>query len=445
MKTKPSAFATLTFVCLYYAVVHTAAAELSVNETRVYYELMTLATFNDLKRPEVQRILYTEADVEARKYITALLDKAGLSVHNDAVGNIFGVWKGATSQAAVVTGSHIDAIPHSGMYDGTLGVIGAIEAIRALKRSKFQPERDIIILAFTSEEPTRFGLSCIGSRLLSGAIASKDIQSLVDNLGIDFDQARVKAGYTGDLDSVRLNDKEYSAFVELHIEQAPTLQDEAISIGAVTAIAAPAAAKVEFTGGGGHAGSLLMPYRNDAGLAASECALEIEAAALATGSNDTVATTGKFEVFPGAVNSVPRVSKLGIDVRDIDLDRRNNVLAVIQRKVGEIASRRNVTSKFEIINADDPATCSKDIVKAILEASHAAGLKAKKMVSRAYHDALFMARKVPTGMIFVPCHDGISHRPEEYVEPEDIKNGVFILAKVLAHLAGKSSFEKDDL
>lgn len=423
-----------------------SSVQLFVNTTRLLSEIHELATHNDLQPPSVQRILYTSSDLSARVYLRSLFASANLAVRVDALGNHFAVWEGSQSTrgGAVGTGSHIDAIPHSGMYDGVLGVLGAIEAVRALKRAGFKPVRDVHVIAFTSEEPTRFGLGCLGSRVLSGSLDAFTVARLKDTDGVSVDKARTEAGFEGTIETVVLPDDAYAAFIELHIEQADKLELEKLDIGAVTAIAAPAQVEVRFTGSGGHAGALPMAERNDASLAGAELALEVERAALDAGSNFAVATTGKFEVFPGAVNSVPRLAQLGIDVRDIDPVRRDGVLERLEEAAIRISRNRGVLVDFKVVNADAPAQCSEWIVKVIQRAASDSKLKMTRLVSRAYHDALFMARKFPTGMIFVPCRGGISHRPEEHVSTKDIENGVLTLAKSIAELAGSASQKYSD-
>lgn len=228
---------------------------------------------------------------------------------------------------------------------------------------------------------------------------------------------------------------EVAAFVELHIEQGPELERRSKHIGVVTAIAAPAALRVVFMGDGGHAGALLMPARNDAGLAAAELALYLEKKVLNAGSNDTVGTTGRWEISPNAVNSVPRQALLEIDIRDINGKRRDAILGDITQEAKIIAARRKCRVHVEIINQDPPATCDDKIVESIEKAVQDLGLDSMRMVSRAYHDSLFMAQIAPTGMIFIPCHKGYSHRPDEYASPSAIERGVHVLALAMVHLA----------
>lgn len=412
-------------------------ASLDSNGSRVVSDLEALRAFSDVPAPAVQRILYTEADVAARSFLRRLFEAEGLQVREDPIGNIFARWKGSEENVGTVgTGSHYDAIPYSGMYDGTLGVIGAVEAIRALKRSGFQPQRSIEILAFTSEEPTRFGLGCIGSRALVGAIRPTELKALRDENGTSFEEARHAAGYTAPLDdNLELDKDYYSAFIELHIEQGPDLEATETDLGIVTAIAAPAQLIVDFEGDGGHAGALLMHRRNDALLAGAELALFVEAAALQTKSEDTVATTGTLSVTPGAVNSVPRGTKLGIDIRDSDLARRNAVLDEILTAVPTIATRRKVRFRTDLLNSDPPASSSPTLLTALETSATKFHLSHTRMVSRAYHDSLFIAHRFPTAMLFIPCRHGISHRPDEFSSPDQIQKGVNTLANTLAILS----------
>jgi N-carbamoyl-L-amino-acid hydrolase len=223
--------------------------------------------------------------------------------------------------------------------------------------------------------------------------------------------------------------------VELHIEQGPILERENIPIGVVTAIAAPAALRVTIDGEGGHAGAVLMPQRRDALCAAAEMILAVESAAKGTGSPDTVGTTGICRVHPGAVNSVPSQVYLEIDARDVRLEPRDQVVQAIRNAADDVSRRRGVKVVIEMLNADPPAAMAARVVSAAEAACNQLGLPCKRMVSRAYHDSLFMARLCDVGMVFIPCRNGVSHRPEEYASPEAMKNGVEVLALTLAQLA----------
>jgi N-carbamoyl-L-amino-acid hydrolase len=271
--------------------------------------------------------------------------------------------------------------------------------------------------------------------LLGGLLDPEMADCLVDRDGVSLEEARRHATFEGPLSSVRLPAGYYSAFVEMHIEQGPLLERHNVPIGVVTAIAAPASLKVTIEGEGGHAGALLMPDRHDAFLAAAEIALAVEKSTRSSGSVDTVGTVGVCDVFPGAVNSVPSRARIEIDVRDIDQSRRDRVLREIEQASNEIAARRGVKVKLEIVNADPPAQCNSLVVDALVQACESHGLPFERLISRAYHDSLFMSRIGPTAMLFIPCRGGVSHRPDEYASPEAIAQGTLVLAETLARLA----------
>jgi len=434
---------------------------LTIDTERLLSELHQLALLTDCPPTEdksmpepkqaVTRIVFTPRDLEARAWLTALAEAAGFSVRTDAVGNTFLRWQGTdASLGAVGTGSHTDAIPHAGMYDGTVGVLGGLEAMRALKESGFTPKRSIETLMFTSEEPTRFGIGCLGSRLLGGVMDPVAADTLQDRLpeteptatvGLKLADVRQAAGFRGTLASVKLPAGYYDAWVELHIEQGPLLEREGIALGIVTGIAAPASYRYTVEGFGGHAGALLMPDRRDALCAAAEMILSVEKHALAanaaSGGVDTVATVGMVGVHPGAVNSVPSRVTLTLDIRDTDVARRDGVMAGFHMDIADIEQRRRVKITEELINADAPAKSSEHIVETLEAICKAEGASYKNMVSRAYHDSTFMAAVVPIAMIFIPCRGGVSHRPDEYSTPEAIALGTRVLALALAKLANE--------
>jgi N-carbamoyl-L-amino-acid hydrolase len=424
--------------------------ELQIDPTWLEQELKELARLSSAEPAAegtaVTRVVFTEEDLRARSWLKVLAEKEGLLMREDAVGNTFLRWEGLEPELpAVATGSHMDAIPHAGMYDGTVGVLGGLEAIRALKRSGRRFRRSIELLLFTSEEPTRFGIGCLGSRLLAGVLDAERADALRDILEEEsagtLASVRAAAGFTEDLGTVRLRQGDYHAWIELHIEQGPLLEREGARIGIVTNIAAPAGYRIVIEGLGGHAGALLMPDRRDALCAAAEVILSIERYALvantASGGTDTVATVGTCTVFPGAVNSVPSRVRLQVDVRDTDPVRRETVMRAVRHDCTEIAARRGVTITEELVNADEPAQSSAHIVMVLEQVCAELGVAPMKIVSRAYHDSLFMARVAPIAMVFIPCRGGVSHRPDEYAAPNDIALGTHVLALALARLAAE--------
>lgn len=439
---------------------------LHINTDRLLAELHHLAQITDcpptedksLPKPTqaVTRIVFTPRDLEARVWLKSLATNSGFTVREDAVGNTFLLWEGADPKLGVIgTGSHTDAIPHAGMYDGTVGVLGGLEALRALKESGFQPKRSLEVLMFTSEEPTRFGIGCIGSRLLGGVIDPEATDKLCDRLhetdpnapeGLTLREVREAAGFHGPLSAVKLAPNYYAAWVELHIEQGPLLERDNIQLGLVTNIAAPASYRYTVDGFGGHAGALLMPDRRDALCAAAEIILSVERHALAANAHakseghsgvDTVATVGMVAVHPGAINSVPSRVQLTLDIRDTDVARRNAVMDALHADIENIQRRRNVRIHEELINADIPALSDPHILATLESVCKAEGASYRRMVARAYHDTNFIAPIAPVAMLFIPCRNGVSHRPDEYATPESIALGVRVLALTLAKLSAE--------
>jgi ureidoglycolate amidohydrolase len=407
-----------------------------IDQQRLLSEIEALAVISDAERPAVTRIVFTPTDLKARAWMITHCEEAGLAVRQDAIGNIFARWVGSDPAApAVGTGSHIDAIPNAGKYDGVVGVLGGLEAIRALQRSGFRPRNSIELLVFATEEPTRFGIGCLGSRLLSGTLSPEAAANLKDRDGETVEEVRRKAGLSGNLQHVKLPAGYYKGFIELHIEQGPLLERAQTPLGIVTSIAAPASLRISIEGAGGHAGGVLMPDRKDALCAAAELILAIEKAARSSGAADTVATVGICEVFPGAVNSIPSRVSMMLDIRDTDLARRDSAMQSIERASQSISAKRQVSIQRELVNADAPADCALEVREALADTCRQHGFQFLEMVSRAYHDSLFISRIAPTGMLFIPCRNGYSHRPDEYAAPEDITRGALVLAESLAKLS----------
>ncbi|KAG7668472.1 hypothetical protein Ndes2437B_g06879 [Nannochloris sp. 'desiccata'] len=284
---------------------------------------------------------------------------------------------------------------------------------------------------------------------MAGALSSEDLAALRDINGTTFLDAAASAGSGAAseaeaLQNARRTTSDLSYFLELHIEQGPELEEKKIPIGVVTAVAAPAAIRVSFHGEGGHAGGQLMFRRNDASLAAAELALAVEKAALSTGAIDTVATAGKWSIGPNAINSVPREATLEIDIRDVDEKRRDAVNKKIRDSAAAIAKKRKVKADISTVFSDPPATSDPAVVKAVSDTAAELNLKTLSMPSRAYHDTLFMAQIAPSGMVFIPCKNGWSHRPDEFASEEDIENGVRVLAGAMAKLAGDGSTEESE-
>ena len=400
-------------------------------------QLDELADINDdPSAGGITREVFTPTYTLANDFVADLMGQAGLDVRTDTFGNLFGRLPGSDREApAVLTGSHIDTTLNAGGYDGVLGVIGPIEAIRALRTTGWEPERTVEVVCFAGEEP-RFGSGCLGSRAMTGSLTRAELDSMRDRDGISIAEAMRTVGLDPDrIEEARLDTAAVHAFVELHIEQAGLLEAEGVSIGAVTHIAAPHDLLVRIIGTAAHAGATPMALRRDAFAGAVEAAAELERLACTSASGTTVATVGVVHVRPGAINVIPGEVELHVDVRDHDLAARDAVVESFRAALDPVAARRGLEVSVETITLDRPAVCSPLVVDSVRAACADTGEPYLDVVSGAYHDAMVLGAHVPMGMIFVPSVGGISHSPLEYTAAEDIDRGVRVLAATLERLA----------
>jgi hydantoinase/carbamoylase family amidase len=404
---------------------------------RLHARIAELAAFNDDPAAGgITREVYTPTYAAALERVTAWMREAGLETRLDAVGNLFGRWPGSEPDApAVLSGSHVDTTLNAGAYDGVLGVLGAVEAVEGLRARGFAPRRSIELVAWAGEEP-RFGTGCVGSRAAAGELSRADLDRLVDRDGISMAAALRGAGFDPDrVDAARIDPAGVHALVELHIEQAIVLETHGEPIGVVEAIAAPHDFRLTFTGAAAHAGATPMALRRDALAGAAEAVGAVERIARASRSGTTVGTVGVVRARPGAINVVPGVVELDVDVRDSDAGAREEVVAQIASAARDIAAARGLEVAVQEIVIDAPVLCDPAVVAATGAACAELGIAPRRMISGAYHDAMIMGRRVPVGMIFVPSRGGVSHHPDEYTAPEDLDRGVAVLAGTLARLA----------
>lgn len=399
--------------------------------------LNTLNTFNSTEGEGTTRVLFTDEEVKAREYIKSLMREYGLTVTEDAIGNIFGTLEGSNPELAPVwSGSHIDTVLNAGMFDGMAGVVSAIEALRAIKESGLEHKRNLTAIVYTSEEPTRFGISCIGSRAMAGKLSLEDTKNMKDEQGNSLYDLLVKLGFCTDkFDEVRKNPGDVFASVELHIEQAAVLDKMGLPIGVVEGICGASYINVTVRGVQEHAGSTPMDIRKDPMCAAAEIVLETERAAKEISSVNAVATVGKLNVFPNAANVIPGRVDFVIDIRDVDMESKDGVIKRITEFMNKTALDRGVEIEYTITGNDVPRLSDKAIVDIIEKHCDELKLPYKKMVSGAYHDSLLVAEFAPMAMIFVPSKNGISHHKDEFTEMSDIVQGAELLAHTLFDLA----------
>jgi len=399
---------------------------------RVMVECGRIATMTE-EPGRITRRFLTPPVRAVHEYLRVRMQELGMQVHVDAAGNLRGLWQSQNASGKrLVMGSHIDTVPDAGAYDGVLGVVVALEWVRIAKELKFPI--NIEVIAFSEEEGVRFGVPFIGSRAVAGRF-DEDILEAKDSDGVTLEAAIRAFGLDPGLIGKAELDKDAVGFVEVHIEQGPVLESESLSVALVTAIVGQTRLTFEFIGHANHAGTTPMRLRHDALAAAAEWIAKVETLALAT--DGLVATVGKVVVEPNAGNVVPGAVKVSLDVRHaIDSTRKEAIEKLIE-SADAIAARRSLTVK-RTRQMDQPAVPMDERMTSFLaDAIEAIGLPVKMMSSGAGHDAMVMAARVPTAMLFLRSPGGISHHPDEAVLEEDVEASLRVGRKFLERWAAE--------
>lgn len=384
----------------------------------------------------INRLAFTDADWEGRQYIIDRMTDAGLSVEIDDFGNVIGYKIGKKPDLpAVMVGSHTDSVPNGGNYDGVVGVLSAIEVIRSMIDDGYEHDHTIAVVSFMCEESGRFGNATLGSKAMRGELTLQDLHHLVDKQGISLYEALKGRNLNPDGIETMAYKRPVKSFTEIHIEQGKVLEHEQKTIGIVTGIAAPERFYVTIRGNADHSGATPMNLRHDALCGASKIILGIEEIASMQEEPPVVGTVGVVEVTPGAMNVIPGAVKLGVDIRSISKVARNSVVTLVKEFIDITAEKRGLSYTIETIAQDHPVAMHPAMIREIEEAVKSVGIEYMTMPSGAGHDAMHWAEAVPTGMIFIPCRDGISHNPAEYAEMDDIVTGAEVLDKVLRKLS----------
>jgi allantoate deiminase len=376
------------------------------------------------------RTFLSPAQRRASETVLRWMREAGMSARIDAIGNVVGRYKGTKpSLPALILGSHLDTVRNAGKYDGMLGVVTAIECVSALHREGVRLPFAIEIYGFADEEGVRFGATLLGSRAAAGTFDAKAL-ALRDAEGTEMAEALSRYGLDPALlSSAARRREDVLAFVELHIEQGPVLEARGLAVGCVTSIAGATRLAVSFAGEAGHAGTVPMGGRRDALAAAAEAVLAVERCGGA--SPGLVATVGKIEALPGAVNVIPGAARFTVDIRaPADLPRRD-ATAAISAAIAEIAGRRGIGCEISTTHDAPAAPCAPWLQDAIDRAIAAAGVTPFRLPSGAGHDAMAMIALADIGMIFLRCARGISHDPAEAVTAEDVELGARVLLRFI--------------
>lgn len=379
----------------------------------------------------------TDADRRCRERLVDRLEEAGLDVRVDRVGNIVGryVPPGADPDAAAVaSGSHLDSVPRGGIFDGPLGVYGALEAVRAIDAAGCELARPIEVVSFTDEEGHRFGDSLIGSAVAAGSLPVDDALSLTDECGETMREGLDRIGFLGE---GVVDASDWDSMLEVHIEQGTRLERAGIPAGIVTGIAGQTRCIVEIEGETDHAGVTGMADRTDALAAAATLVTEIETVAneLATDRGTTVATVGRIDVEPGAINVIPGTASLSVDIRDTETKPVKTIVSAIETHLASLEANRGVETTLERLYTIEPIPMADRCRNALTEAAAAADVSSRSLHSGAGHDTMQVASVTDAGMLFVPSSEGRSHSPLEWTDWCDCTAGVRALTGALVSLA----------
>jgi hydantoinase/carbamoylase family amidase len=394
-------------------------------------------------RGAVTRLVFSVKELRSRQVLIHLMRQAELNIRIDAIGNIFGRFDGCDPHApAVLAGSHLDTVIHGGKYDGPVGVIGALEAVRTISENKIPVRSALEVVCFVGEESSRFGFSTLGSSLAAGEIHPEELTNAVDPQGTKLENVLASLGITRrNLKSMKRDPKSLKAYLELHIEQGPILEAKGKRIGLVTSIAAPSRFRVIFNGRADHSGTTPMDMRKDALVASAQLIEYIETicrkfASMAKGR--VVGTVGAIKIEPGVINAVPGRAELAVDIRGTSAQSKNRVARMVKQQARAIAGRRGIGVEILTIREEDPVPLDKRLLRMSRELCDEKDIDYEIMPSGAGHDAMQMAKVTPAGMIFIPSKRGISHNPLEWSDPNDIALGAQLLMETMIRVANEN-------
>ena len=417
--------------------------DIAINKRRLLRDLNAVSRIGIGDHGSVTRLVFSIKELRSRQFLIHQMRQIGLQIHIDRIGNIFGKLAGHHTKApALLVGSHLDTVLHGGKFDGTMGVIAALEAVRTLKEQNIVLQSPVEVVCFVGEESSRFGYSTLGSSLIAGEIRGKDLTHAADAQGTRLEDILASMGiYRNNLRSMRRDPATIKAYLELHIEQGPILEAKKKSIGVVTSIAAPTRFRVVFTGQADHSGTTPMEMRRDALVAAAEFIIAVEKVSHRYSRIEkgrVVGTVGTMKIDPGVINAIPGKTELAVDIRSITAQAKQRVVRLVQAQMREIARRRNIQAEILPLREEDPVPLDKRLIRLLKECCEARNIAYEIMPSGAGHDAMQMAKITRAGMLFVPSRRGISHSPLEWSEPEDVCVGAQLLLDSMIRLANEA-------
>ena len=409
---------------------------LSLDADRLWADIMALAEITDPARPYTRRS-FTALFLEGRAWLARRFTEAGLTTRIDTSGNLIGRLEGTNPALGVIAiGSHSDSVPSGGRFDGMAGIATGLEIIRAMRDAGIRPQHTIEVIDFLAEEPSEYGLACIGSRGMGGALDEKMLD-LRESGGEKLRDGLRRVG--GDPD--RLSEakrSDVSAYLELHIEQGIVLEQRALDVGIVTSIVGIRRIEIVFQGEADHAGTTPMALRHDALVAAAHTVASVRRVAeqlAAEGADYFVSTVGILDVDPSASNIVPGRCRLMIDARSTSPSLMQRFTEAIDEESQAHAAAAHVTrAAFTILSDGPPVACDPGLREALRQGARDLGMGEIDLPSGAGHDAVYMSRICPAAMVFVPCRGGKSHAPEEWANREQIAAGAAVIYQAVRDL-----------
>ncbi len=402
---------------------------------RISRDIERLSTFIDPEDAGFTRISFSPHCFRATEHLAALMSgEAGLNVLTDAAGNLIGRRPGLLPGApAIVIGSHIDSVRGGGRFDGTAGVVAGLELARLLEESGTSLRHPLEVVSFAAEEPSPFGISTVGSRAMAGKLRQEEVETLMDAGGRTLAEAiRESGGDPSSLEGRIRSAEEILVYLELHIEQGPVLEQEGVPVGIVSGIAGITRGSLEIAGRPDHAGTTPMDVRCDALAAAAEAILALERVCRTAGG--VVGTVGRIDSFPNALNVVPGLVGLGLEVRSIEEERMSRVIEQFSLDLTRLEKSRGVEVRRRFVTSSKVVKFPEEIISLAARICEQLGLPYRVLPSGAGHDASHIAEVAPAGMIFVPSRGGRSHCPEEFTELEDIVKGIRLLGGLVGEL-----------
>jgi hydantoinase/carbamoylase family amidase len=413
------------------------AARFDVRPGRIQAQLRGLARIGYSADGGMNRLAFTRQDLRARQLLLHILGNLGIEPRIDPFGNVFGRIPGtgrAADDPPLLLGSHIDTVPGGGRFDGSVGMVAALEVAALVAEHRIETRHPIEIVSFACEESSRFGRGTMGSGIVAGIWGPDEILGLTDARGIRLEQALQRAGLEPRrLAEARRAPGDFLAYLEIHIEQGRVLEEAGLQVGVVDGIAAPTRFRAQLIGHADHSGATPMGLRHDALAAAAEVILAVER--FATAAGNVVGTVGTVRVDPGAINVIPGRVELGIDVRSTVGSAKAAVVQRIRDEIDAICRARDLTHQIVVMTDEEPVRLDPRVVAELERRAAQRGLPSHRMPSGAGHDAMQIARLCPAGMLMVPSRGGISHHRDEWTSLDDIVAGIQVYADAALTIA----------